>query len=302
MLFLRRKFLPIPHHKNKQHNQRQNIAHIEPCPLWEPNAFAGVGFGDEVIPAPAVAAGTEEQVYQASQGQQVVGDKEVLQVLDSAAGTQGSDAAPDIEAQHAGYGQNQNENQVHSHGFLPGPAPEVDSEADDILKYGNDGGQGREAHEHEEQSSPETASGHLVEDVWQGHKDQSGAFTRVYAEGETGRENHETCHQGHDSIQDTDIYGLAHEGAVTADIASEDSHGADAEAQGEEGLAHGCEDHIAHAIFHDLTEVRNQIEFQSCACARQGDAADTENHQDHQQEGHHHFGDALHAVLKAHVQ
>ena len=48
-------------------------------------AFAGIDFGDEVLEAPAVLAGAEEDEGQRAEGQQVVRDDEVFEVEDGRA-------------------------------------------------------------------------------------------------------------------------------------------------------------------------------------------------------------------------
>ena len=154
--------------------------------------------------------------------------------------------------------------------------PKVDSEADDIFKYGNDDQRAAKLMNTKNRVPRRRPPAIWLKMFGRVTKTSPGPSPGSTPKAKQAGKITETCHQGHDSIQDTDIYGLAHKGAVTADVASKDSHGADAEAQGEEGLSHGCEYHFAHAIFHDLTEVGNQIEFQSCACARQGDAADSQ--------------------------
>ena len=88
---------------------------------------------------------------------------------------------------------------------------------------------------------------------------------------------------------------------ISGDVASEDRHGADAEAQGEEGLPHGRVDHLKPAVFLDLSEVGNQIEADAFSRARQGDAADAQQDEDEKQRDHHHLGDPFHAVLQAHA-
>ena len=98
MLF--NKLLYIAHDKNEQYDGGQDEAYINTRPLRELHTLAGIGFLNEALPAPAIAAGTEQQVSQASQGKQVIGDDEILQILNRGACAQRSNCAPDIEAEN----------------------------------------------------------------------------------------------------------------------------------------------------------------------------------------------------------
>ena len=53
-------------------DQRQDPGRVEADPLREGRALAGIGFLDEVVPAPAVAARAEGQVDETAERQQVV--------------------------------------------------------------------------------------------------------------------------------------------------------------------------------------------------------------------------------------
>ena len=60
MLF--NKLLYIAHDKNEQYDGGQDEAYINTRPLRELHTLAGIGFLNEALPAPAIAAGTEQQV------------------------------------------------------------------------------------------------------------------------------------------------------------------------------------------------------------------------------------------------
>ena len=92
--------------------------------------------------------------------------------------------------------------------------------------------------------------------------------------------------------------GLAHEGVLLADIAAEDGHGADAKAQGEEGLIHGGH----HGGTGDLGEIRHQVEGETFGGAGEGDAAHGEHHHQKEQRHHHILGHALQAALEVEAQ
>ena len=88
---------------------------------------------------------------------------------------------------------------------------------------------------------------------------------------------------------------------VSGNVASEDCHGADTEAQGEEGLSHGGVYHLEPAVFLDLAKVGNEIEADAFSRARQSDTAYAQQNKDKKQRDHHDLGDPFHAVLQAHA-
>ena len=97
-----------------------------------------------------------------------------------------------LEAQNAGQGEQRKRNAVDDGGFSARPFPYVHAVGNDVLNDGDHRGQRGGAHEHEEQSAPETPAGHGVEHVGQGNENQSGAGIRLHAEGEAGGEDDET--------------------------------------------------------------------------------------------------------------
>ena len=53
------KLTPVPLHKNKQNNQRQNISNINLRPLWKLNPLSFISLFHKVIPSPSIFACTE---------------------------------------------------------------------------------------------------------------------------------------------------------------------------------------------------------------------------------------------------
>lgn len=49
-----------------QHDERKNPGHIDPQHFRKQHAFARIGFSDEVIPAPAIAARTKCKINEAA--------------------------------------------------------------------------------------------------------------------------------------------------------------------------------------------------------------------------------------------
>ena len=81
------------------------------------------------------------------------------------------------------------------------------------------------AKEHKEQRAPEPAALHGVEDVGQGDEDQRRALAGIHPKGKGGGEDHKPRHKGHYRIQHGHVDRLAHQAAVTADIAAENGPG-----------------------------------------------------------------------------
>ena len=85
------------------------------------NALTGICLCNEVIPAPTITTGAEAEVNKAAQGQQIVADKEILQVQNAGALAQGLNVAPQVEAQHTGKGKQDNRNNVEANGLFAVP-------------------------------------------------------------------------------------------------------------------------------------------------------------------------------------
>ena len=155
-------------HENEEHDERQDIFDVQAQPLREHEALAGVRFGDEVVPSPAAFVAAEEQEHHRAEGQQVVADDEVFQIEDHGAGAEGLDAGQHVEAEGAGQGEQEDQNEVDGDRLLAGPFEHVDAVGYDVFQHGDDRGEGREAHEDKEEHSPQLAAGHTVEHVGKG--------------------------------------------------------------------------------------------------------------------------------------
>ena len=68
----------VSHDENHHHKHGDAIGN--PCmrPLREARAGAGVCFGEEILPAPAVAARAEQHIHQATQRKHVIRDNEIF--------------------------------------------------------------------------------------------------------------------------------------------------------------------------------------------------------------------------------
>ena len=212
------------------------------------------------------------------------------------------DAGKHVEAQGAGQAQHGDEHGGAREGALAVETPFLHGEGDEVLEDGDDGGERREAHEHEKQRAPQLPQRHLVEHVGQRDEHERGALIGGDGEGEACGEDDEAREDGHGGVQAADAQGLARERVLLADTAAEDLHGRDAERQREERLAHGRIHRVpetGQAAGEHLAEVGYQVELQARVGAGQRDGAHHEQRHDAEQGDHHHFRDTLDALLQA---
>ena len=72
----------VSHKENQKYDHGKDIAYIKSCPGGEFNPFPCICFLHEIPEAPAVPAGTEQKIYQASERKQVVADQKILKIKD----------------------------------------------------------------------------------------------------------------------------------------------------------------------------------------------------------------------------
>ena len=262
-------------------------------------AVACVDFFLVVVPAPAVAGDTEQQVDEGAQRQEEVADEKILHIQHRTAEDGEAVPGPDVVAQHTGQREGDDEEEVDEAGLLTVPAGQLHAAADDVLEDGQHGGKRRKGHEQEKQAAPQPAHRHVGEDVGQGDEDQAGTGGLVHTVGETGREDDEASRDGHEGIQRHDADGLAQQSVFLADVAAEDGHGTDAKAQGEEGLIHGTHQRIDHADLFHAGKVRHEIEAQALLSAGHEQTVDGQNDHDDEQSDHHDLGHPLQTILQA---
>ena len=235
-------------------------------------------------------------------GEQVVAHQEILPVHNAHA--QGLHAAPQVVAQQTGQAQQEDEHQIGQYRPATGDTEAVHPAGEDILKHGGYGGQGGKEQENEKQRAPELAARHGVEHIGQGHKDQAGALAGVDAESEGGGEDDQAGDKGNAGVQNAHVDGLAEQAALLADVAAENGHGANTQAEGEEGLSHGVIDgaeqpKAAVGIVQSVVEVGHQVELHALHGTGKGEGADGQHYQQGQQAEHHGLVDLLHAVFQA---
>ena len=109
---LSNKFTPISLHKDKQYDQWQNIGYIESCPTRELDSTSCIRFFLELIPAPTIAACTEQKVDQASDWKQVITYNKVLKILNIASCSQRHEAAPYVESENTWKGKYNDRDQI----------------------------------------------------------------------------------------------------------------------------------------------------------------------------------------------
>ena len=285
--------------EDDEHDNGQDIADIEADIILDLHAAALIGLLLEVLPAPAVTGGAEQQVDQRAERQPDIRHEEVLEVEHVRAVAERLEARPDVKAEHARQRQQDHQHDVDGRRLFAAPAGQVHAAGHDVLEHGQHGRERRERHEHEEQASPQTAERHVVEDVRQGDEDQVRAAVRCNVKREARREDDKTRRERHERIQNGNVDGLAEQCAALADIAAEDRHRADAERQREERLIHRGNDNVGDAAFLHPAEVRDEVEAQTLARALRHNAVDRQNDHDGKQDHHHHLGNALQTALQA---
>ena len=178
------------------------------------------------------------------------------------------------------------------------PAGHLAHAGEDVLEHGELRGERGEDHEQEEQRAPETAARHVVEHG--GHRVEEQRRTGVDLEivGKARGEHDQARHDGDERVEDDDVHALAHEGALLADIAAEDRHRADAEAQREERLVHRADDDTAV----DLREIGHEVEGEAFLRAGERKAVDREHDHQDEQRRHQIFRHALQAALQIKAQ
>ncbi len=156
-------------------------------------------------------------------------------------------------------------------------------------------GQCGQGQQDEEDERPEVAERKLLEDVGQRDEDQLGACRRGDAEAEDGGEDHYAGQDGNKRVEQGDLQGGCLQVGAFAEIGGVGDEASHADAEREEGLAHGAErDGAAH-----FREVGLEEEAQACACVRQRQRAHAERTEDQEEHGHHQLRGALDAFLHA---
>ena len=90
-----------------------------------------------------------------------------------------------------------------------------------------------------------------------------GPSSGIDAECKAGRENNQSCEKSNQCVQKADIDCFPCQGVVFTDVAAENRHRTDAEAQGKERLSHCGENRVADAVFCKSGKIGNQIKAQS---------------------------------------
>ena len=209
-------------------------------PVLDFQALAGVCLSNKVVPSPAELPAAEQCEDEGAYRQAVRADDEIPEVKPGTAVGKGLEVEHAV-AQRRGERQQEDANAADQAALFTVPAGQIADAGQDVLKHGKLGGERREHHEQEEQGAPEAAAAHVVEDSRHGIEQQRRAGVDFDAVGEAGREHDEAGHDGDKRVHQNDVDGFTHQGALLADVAAEDRHGTDADAQGEERLVHGAD-------------------------------------------------------------
>lgn len=129
------KLTPVPLHKNKQHNQWNDICHIRSHLARELHAFSLICLLEKILKSPSIPAGTEHQVNETSEWKQVVADDEILEIQHVAALSERHETTPEIETQHARKRQDRNHHQIDADCLFDRTASQIRCKGYDILEY-----------------------------------------------------------------------------------------------------------------------------------------------------------------------
>jgi len=262
-------------------------------PVLYLQTLTGIGFLQEVIPAPAPLVAAEQSKQQRADGQQVGGYQEVPQIQPGRTGSEGLEGEHAV-AQSSGQRQQEDADAAGNTALGTVPAGQFANTGQNVFKYSQFGGEGCKYHEQEEQGAPQAAAFHVDKYGGHGVKQQSRAGANFHVVGEAGGEDDQACGDGNKGIQADDVDRFAQQGAFLAKVAAEDGHGADAQGQGEEGLVHSSNNGAAG----DLGEIGQQVEGKTFLCAAEGAAADGQNDHQNKQGYHHVLGNTFQTALQ----
>ena len=255
---------------------------------------AGIGLGNHILPTPAVTLGAaEENKDERADGQKVIGNDEIPEVQPCGAFSEGLEGKLAV-TESGGGSESENNDTADDAALGAAPTGHFADAGENVLEYGEHGGHSSEDHEQEEDGTPQTAAGHVVEYGSHGVEEEAGACADFHVVGEASGEDDKTGSDGNEGVQNNNVDGLTHEGALLVDIAAEDSHGAYAKAKREECLVHCAYDYIGI----DLAEVGKQIELETFLCAVKSDAVDGKDNHEEEESDHHVLGDALKTALQ----
>ena len=111
---------------------------------------ASVHLLQEILPSPAALAHAEEREHQRTNDEQVVRHHEVFDGLD-VADTGKLGTRPHVETKRAGQREQRDKDRIDRYRFIAAELPLVHPEAHDGFEDSDERGDGRKAHEHEEE-------------------------------------------------------------------------------------------------------------------------------------------------------
>ena len=87
-------------YKDKQHDQRQNIRHIHPCPFREPDSLSAVRFLCKLLPSPSITTGAEQKINQTAKRKQIVAYQEIFKIQNIFSCAQRRNPTPYIKSEN----------------------------------------------------------------------------------------------------------------------------------------------------------------------------------------------------------
>lgn len=264
-------------------------------------ALTGIHFGKELFLTPTIAARAEDGDEHATSREHGVAHDKVFEVQNAAAGAERFKARKHVKAEGTGERKQEYDQDVPIGDLAALESLEVHPERHQVFENGNQGRHGRKRHEQEECGTEEPARRHHGEHVRKRHEDKARTLTRRLVEGKAARDDDDARDQGDDGIQNADTCGFFGQGMILSDVATENSHATDTEAQGKEGVRKGGKDSLAQALarLRKAFQRRQQVEFETSRRTGERHGANRKNHHNDKQANHHDLGDAFHTLLEA---
>ena len=98
-------------------------------PVFDLGTLAGVGLGQEVVPAPTVFfSSTEEYVNQRTERKNIITDDEILKILNITCSAEGMEIGKNVKSENARNREDYQSNHIYKTRLLSTPAPLIHTE------------------------------------------------------------------------------------------------------------------------------------------------------------------------------
>ena len=183
----------------------------------------------------------------------------------------------------------------------------------DGFQYGDTGGKsGEDGGDKEQHAHHNAGPSHGGKNFWQGYKHQAGTGAHSLCAGKYkyGRDDHSACEQGHAGVKQFNLIDRPVQVDLRFYIRAVGDHDSHGHAEGEKELAHGVQQDLEKTAHRQPFHMGRQVIEQSLQagaklsvliCVGNGQGIKGNHHDQHQENGHHPFGDRLDAALDSPV-